>query len=474
MPHIQGMDRQAVVRFPPSLDEYIAAENPVRFIDAFVDSLDLESLGFARVKAADTGRPPYHPGDLLKLYIYGYLNRIRSSRRLEKEAGRNVEVMWLLKKLKPDHKTISDFRKDNLEPLKRVCREFTVLCKRLELFGGELAAIDGSKFKAVNSRRRNYNKKKVERALKRIEEKIEGYLSEMGEGDRQEAEGGRLTEEELKDKISQLLVRQEKYEQLQQELESGASQVSLTDPGSRSMPVGMGTDVCYNVQIGVDSKHKLIVEHKVTNAVTDQGQLASMALRTKETLGVESLDVVADKGYYDGQQVKACEEEGIRPYISKPQTSANKKRGLYTKADFTYDAEGNIYRCPHGAELTFRFETEEKGRHIRYYATTACRDCPFKEQCTRNKRGRRITRWVDEHILEAMAQRVQERPDIMKERQAIVEHPFGTMKRAMQQGYFLLRGLVKVAAEMSLTVLAYNIKRVITILGVEKMIAALA
>jgi len=299
-------------------------------------------------------------------------------------------------------------------------------------------------------------------------------VSEMGEGDRQEAEGGRLTEEELKDKISQLLVRQEKYEQLQQELESGASQVSLTDPGSRSMPVGMGTDVCYNVQIGVDSKHKLIVEHKVTNAVTDQGQLASMALRTKETLGVESLDVVADKGYYDGQQVKACEEEGIRPYISKPQTSANKKRGLYTKADFTYDAEGDIYRCPHGAELTFRFETEEKGRHIRYYATTACRDCPFKEQCTRNKRGRRITRWVDEHILEAMAQRVQERPDIMKERQAIVEHPFGTMKRAMQQGCFLLRGLVKVAAEMSLTVLAYNIKRVITILGVEKMIAALA
>lgn len=475
MPHIQGANRYTVVLFPPSLDEYIAPENPVRFIDAFVDSLDLEGLGFTRAIAAETGRPPYHPGDLLKLYIYGYLNRIRSSRRLERETQRNVEVMWLLRKLSPDHKTVSDFRKDNLVPLKRVCREFTVLCKRLELFGGELVAIDGSKFKAVNSRQRNFNQEKLERALGRIDEKIETYLSELDEQDSQEPEGKRLTEEGLQTKISQLMVRREEYQQLQQELEeSGASQVSLTDPDSRSMRVGRGTDVCYNVQIAVDSKHKLIVEHEVTNAVTDQGQLASMAVQAKERLGVESLEVVTDQGYYDGQQVKACEGKGITPYISKPQTSANQKRGLYTKADFAYDAERDIYRCPHGAELTFRFETEEKGRRIRYYATRACRNCLFKERCTRNKRGRRITRWVDEHILEAMAQRVQERPDIMKQRKAIVEHPFGTMKRAMQQGYLLLRGLPHVAAEMSLTVLAYNIKRVITILGIERMMAALA
>jgi len=265
------------------------------------------------------------------------------------------------------------------------------------------------------------------------------------------------------------------YQRLQQGLEEGGEgQVSLADPDSRSMVVGQGTDVCYNVQIAVDDKHRQVVAHAVTNVVTDQGQLASIARQAQEALGVESLNVVTGQGYYDGQQVKACEGQGIMPYISKPQTSANEKRGLYTKTDFVYDAGGDIYRCPHGAELTFRFETEEKGRCIRYYATTACRACPFKERCTRNQQGRRITRWVDEHILEAMAERVKGRPDIMQQRKAIVEHPFGTMKRAMQQGYFLLRGLPKVAAEMSLTVLAYNIKRVITILGVEKMIAALA
>jgi transposase len=476
MPHIQGSDRHEVLLFPEALDDYITPENPVRFIDAFVSSLDLADLGFTHATPAPTGRPAFDPADMLRLYIYGYLNRIRSSRLLEREARRNVELMWLIRKLTPDYRTIADFRKDNLRAITRVCREFTLLCRQLELFGGELVAIDGSKFKAVNNRQRNFNQQKLERAITEIDKKIETYLNELDEADEQEREMPQPTAEELREKIEQLRGRKQKYEQFGKELqESGEKQISLTDPDSRLMVVGQrSADVCYNVQVAVDAKHKLIVEHEVTNAVTDQQHLAEMAVKAQETLQVEQLEVVADRGYYDGEEVKKCVEDGITPYISKPRTSANKKRGLFTKEEFRYDTERDCYVCPQGAALTFRFESVELGRHIRYYATPQCRGCPIRAQCTRNKGGRRITRWKDEGLLEEMGKRVRDNPELMKSRKEIVEHPFGTMKRTMTSGYFLMRGMKKVAAEMSLTVLCYNIKRVLNILGIEKMIEAVS
>ena len=404
MPYLQGVSRDAVLLFPPTLDEYIAADNPARFIDAFVDSLDLEALGFQRVMAAREGRPAYEPGDLLKLYLYGYLNCVRSSRRLEREAGRNLELMWLLKKLAPDHKTIADFRKDNLAALQQVCREFTRLCKELELFGGELVAIDGSKFLAVNSRQRNYTPEKLRRARKEIDEKITRYLAELDKQDAQEQMLTLVTADGLQAKIARLRVRHAHYQTVQTQLEqSGQPQLSLTDPDSRSMPAGQGTVVGYNVQTAVDSKNKLIVAHEVTNAVTDQDQLAPMAAQAKQALGVERLDATADKGYYYGEQVQQCLAQGVTPYLPKPHTSANQQRGLYTKDDFRYDREQDCYRCPAEARLDFRFEVVERGRATRYYATAACRTCAVRARCTQNKGGRRITRWAGEHLLDEMA-----------------------------------------------------------------------
>lgn len=475
--HIQGIHRSQRIMFPESLDEYIGDENPVRFIDAFVDGLDLRALGFERAVARETGRPPYHPGVLLKLYIYGYLNHFRSSRRLEKEANRNVELMWLLRKLAPDFKTIADFRRNNGRAIREVCRQFTLLCRQLGMFGGELVAIDGSKFKAVNSRSKNFTRRKLKRLVERIDEKIERYLQELDENDEQEPNIYKPTAEELREKIEALKKHREEHEALQQQLEErGDRQISLTDPDARSMPVGKGrgTEVAYNVQVSVDAKHKLIVDHEVTNKATDLGQLSPMALRAKEVLQVETLEVVADMGYYDGKHIKACLEEGITPYIPKANTSANSRLGLYGKRDFRYDADNDCYWCPAGEALNFRFQTTELGRDIRYYATSACRGCELRPRCTRSKGGRRITRWVDEALLDEMARRVRAEPEKVKRRKAIAEHPFGTIKHGMNQGYFLTRGLANVRCEMSLTVLAYNIKRVINILGAQKMVGALA
>ena len=474
MPHIQGVQRDAVLLFPSSLDEYITPDNPVRVIDAFVDQLDLQALGFRRAVAASTGRPAYHPGDLLKLYIYGYLNPIRSSRLLERESHRNVELIWLLKKLTPDFKTIADFRKDNLQPLQKVCRAFTVLCKELELFGGELVAIDGSKFKAWNNRKRNWNDQKLGRALQEIDEKISSYLHDLDAQDRQDPNPPRLTASELQTRIDQLRARHEQYQILREQLAaSGESQISLTDPDSRSMSIGQGVEVCYNVQVVTDAKHKLIVANDVTNDPTDSDQLAPMAIGAKEVLGVETLEATADMGYANGEQVKQCESAKIVVYVPKPHTSRSQRKGLFTKDDFRYDATNDTYICPNDAILTFRFQTTEKGRDTRYYATSACKTCPITAKCTENKGGRRITRWADEHILEAMEQRVKARPDMLRQRKELVEHVFGTMKRHLQHGYFLLKTLPKVRAEFSLTVLTYNLKRVIAILGVPKLLAAL-
>jgi transposase len=477
MGFVEGIHRHQMVMFPELLDDYIADDNPVRFIDAFVDSLDLEALGFERAVPKETGRPPYHPGDLLKLYVYGYLNRVRSSRKLEKEANRNVEVMWLLGKLAPDFKTIADFRRDNGEPIRAVCREFTLLCRSLELFGGELVAIDGSKFKAVNSRERNFTERKFKALGKRVEAKIERYLQEMDENDAQETDSKKLTREELQERIEWLKRRKGICDELQQQMEkSGESQISLTDPDARSMTLGSnrGTEVGYNVQISVDAKHKLIVDHEVTNECNDMRQLSSMAIRAKEVLRVHSLEVVADGGYYNNEEIRDCTEGAIVPYVPKTNPSNSKRAGLYTKEDFRYDAENDCYWCPAGQALRYsRSGTNRHGRKMRYYVSTRCKECAAKHKCTRDKRGRRIQRWEDEELLEEMARRMRSEPDKVKRRKSIVEHPFGTIKRSMDQGYFLTRRLCNVRTEMSLTMLAYNMKRVIGLRGTEELVAAL-
>jgi transposase len=478
MGFVQGIHRHQIVMFPELLDDYIADDNPVRFIDAFVESLDLRALEFERAVPKETGRPPYNPGDLLKLYVYGYLNRIRSSRKLEAEAQRNVEVMWLLGKLAPDFKTIADFRRDNGEPIRAVCREFTLLCRSLGLYGGELVAIDGSKFKAVNSRERNFTKGKLKALRRQAEAKIERYLQELDENDAEETDSKKLTREELQEKIEWLKKRKETCDELEQQIEeSGESQISLTDPDARSMRLGSnrGTEVGYNVQISVDAKHKLVVDHEVTNECNDVSQLSCMAIRAKEVLGIESLEVVADGGYYNNEEIRNCTEQAIVPYIPRTNSSKNKHAGLYSKEDFRYDAENDWYWCPAGEALWYiRCGTNKYGRRMRLYATNRCKRCAVKHKCTRDKGGRRIERWEDEGLLEEMARRLRAEPQKIKQRKLIVEHPFGTIKRSMDQGYFLTRRLCNVRAEMSLTMLAYNIKRALTLKGTQELVAALS
>lgn len=469
MTYIEGIGRNQQTLFPQALDDYIASDNPVRFLDAFVQSLDMKKLGFERAEPADTGRPGYDPRDLLGLYVYGYLNRIRSSRRLENETRRNVELMWLVRRLTPDFKTIADFRRDNKQAIRNVARHFVVLCREMDLFGKELVAIDGSKFRADNNRSRNFNEKKLRAMLEQIDATLDEYLGQLDQQD-QEEESPATSGEELRQKIALLAEKKARCESMLDHLEqTGETQVSLTDPDSRAMKMRLGVDVCYNAQIAVDEKHKLIVAEDVTNEVTDQRCLSTMAIAAKEAMDAEMLNVVADVGYASGHEVKACIEHNITPYVARPVTSANAKRGMFTKDDFRYDPQRDVYVCPANQELTFRSESFEQGRHIRYYKTANCRGCALRPQCTTNKETRRISRRTDEHLQEQTWARVAERPDIMKKRKAIVEHPFGALKRFMDSSYFLTRGLDGVRAEFSLATLAYNIKRVLAIVSFETL-----
>lgn len=470
MGYKEGESRDQIMLLPEALDDYVAENNPVRFIDAFVEGLNLEEMGFEKTSPKETGRPPYDPADLLRLYIYGYLNQVRSSRKLERETRRNLEVIWLMRKLTPDHKTIAEFRKQNIEGIKKVCRKFTLVCKEMGLFGGELIGIDGSKFKAVNSKERNLTVKKLEGLISRIDGRIEEYLNRVEEADKEEGGAKGITAEELKEKIEKMRKQKARYEGIKRDLnDSEESQISLTDPDARLMKTRLGNDVCYNVQVAVDEKHKLIVAHEVTNSANDMKNLAEIAKEAKDELGVETVEAVADEGYYDCGQVRECEEAGIAVYMSKP--PLNGKRGLFSKMDFVYDREKDVYRCPGGAELTYR--TMDKSEGLRHYKTDACAACELKHLCTVAKKGRVIKRHIDEVVMERMADRVKRHPEKLGLRKRLVEHPFGTMKRAMNQGYFLMTGKKKVAAEMSLTVLAYNIRRVVTIIGIERMIEAL-
>jgi len=475
MGYIAGVDRQQQVLFPETLDEYVSADNPVRFIDAWVDTLDMAELGFARANPGDDGRPAYNPRDHLRLYLYGYLNRTRSSRKLELETHRNLEVIWLMRKLRPDHKTIAEFRRAHPEALKQVSRQFTLLCRELDLFDGSLVFVDGSKFRAVNSKDRNFTEPRLEKLLARIDEHIEEYLAELEEQDAREAGQAGATDAALREKLAALKERKAKYEgYLEQLKESGESQLSLTDPESRRMKLHGDIDVCYNAQIAVDPRHHLIVADDVTNQVNDEEQLAPMAVAAKEALGVETLEVGADRGYHTGPQVVECEANRITPYVPAPKSSKNKNRGLFTKEAFTYCAQRDAYRCPAGQWLSPCTQTEVNGRTMRYYGNwQACQGCPLREQCTSSKQGRRIMRTPEEERVDAMARRLRERPELMEQRKEVVEHPYGMVKRWWDCSYFLLKGLRKVRGEFSLMVLAYNLRRVLNLLGVECLLEAL-
>ncbi len=479
MNHIRGADRGEVLLLPEAIDDFITPENPVRFIDAFVAQLDLAAHGFTHALPKETGRPPYDPGDLLRLYLYGYLNRVRSSRRLETECQRNLEVLWLLRKLAPDFKTIADFRKDNSRAIKAAAREFTLLCKRLDLFGSELVAIDSTKIAAQNSKAANFSQKKLKVLLKEIDEKVASYLRELDRADAAEPAAGEqqpaLSAEELSARIAELQERRAEYEELASRLnESGEKQISLTDPDARSMSQGQGAIIGYSVQAAVDEKHKLIVATEVTNSTSDLNELGHMAIAAQEELEAERLSAVTDRGYYNGKEVLKCDTVGITAYVSKPLTSANTAQGLYGKERFRFDGQRNVYVCPAGSELTYRFSTQEKGRPIHYFRATlsTCRSCKLRSLCTRNKQARTITRAAFEEVQERMAERVAANPEIMRRRKAIIEHVFGTIKRTLGYTYFLCRGFKAVATEVNLTAFAYNLKRVINIVGMQRLMAA--
>ncbi len=473
---VEGLDRGQSTLFPECLEDWIDENNPVRVIDVFVDELDLAGLGFDGVAPEITGRPAYHPSVLLKLYIYGYLNRVQSSRRLEREALRNVEVMWLAGRLVPDHKTIADFRKDNGSAIRQVCARFVVLCRAMGLLTEASVAIDGSKFKAVNNRDKNFTRAKMDRRMAQIEESVARYLQQLDTADRQEpSEALKTKTNRLKDKIAKLKEQMQNLKQLQaQMLAAPDQQISLTDPDARSMATsGRGSGVVgYNVQVAVETKHHLIITHEVTNVGTDRSQLSHVAKEAKATLQAETLDAVADRGYFSGEEILACENAGITVTLPKPMTSGMMARGRFGKQDFRYAADEDVYICPAGETLPYRYTNEEDGLILRRYWTNACQSCPIKKNCTSGKE-RRITRWEHEHVLEAVQRRLDEHPEKMRQRRETVEHPFGTIKARMGATHFLMKTLPRVASEMALHVLAYNMTRVMSIMGVRPLMAAI-
>jgi transposase len=472
---IQGEDRTQVTLLPECLDDYIAEDNPVRVVDAYVEELDLEELGFAGAEPAATGRPAYHPAVLLKIYIYGYLNRIQSSRRLEREAQRNVELMWLTGRLAPDFKTIADFRRDNGVGIRNVCRRFVELCRDLKLFSEALVAIDGSKFKAVNSRDRNFTPGKIDKRQQQIEESIQRYLNALETADRTQPAEIEAKTERLHEKIERLRLQMRQLDELKEQLRTHPDgQLSLTDPDARSMTShGKGTGIVgYNVQAAVDAKHHLIVAHEVTNVGSDRAQLSPMAQAARDAMGKSMLRAVADRGYYSGPQIKTCHDAGIATILPKPTTSNAKAEGRFDKADFIYIARDDEYQCPAGQRAIYRFTREENGLMLRRYWSSACPQCPIKAQCTPSK-YRRISRWEHEAVLEQVQRRLDRNPQAMTVRRRTIEHVFGTLKHWMGATHFLTRRLANVSTEMSLHVLAYNLKRVIGILGFAKTMKAM-
>jgi transposase len=475
---IEGADRQQAALLPETLDDYISEDNPVRVVDAFVDALDLAALGFDGIVPQETGRPSYHPATLLTIYVYGYLNQVQSSRALERECRRNLELIWLTGRLAPDFKTIADFRRDNGPAIRKVCTRFVALCRDLHLLDGNAVAIDGSKFKAVNQREKNFTKDRLAKRIAAIESTIDRYLKELDRADREQEVTGvpvpatkvaRLTQgiATLKAKLGRLSAIEARM------IASGETQISLTDPDARAMTSQSHSayTVGYNVQSAVDIEHHLIVAHEVTNVGIDKGQLGSIAGKAREALGAETIKAVADRGYFKSEEIMACEEAGIEVYVPRPLTSNARAEGRYDRRDFVYDAKSDTYVCPAGERLTYRMTTEEASKLLRRYWTDACGTCVLKEHCTPSKQ-RRVARWENEAVLDRVQARLDQRPDAMIVRRSTAEHPFGTMKAWMGATHFRMKTLRNVATEMALHVLAYNIKRVIAILGVKELLRA--
>ena len=472
---IEGRDRRQSFLLPECVDDYVGEDNPVRAIEAFVDELNLVELGFVRATPAETGRPGYHPAVLLKLYLYGYLNRVPSSRRLEREAQRNLEVLWLTGRLAPDFKTIADFRRDNGLAIKATCRQFVTLCREMNLFSDAMVAIDGSKFKAVNSRDRSYTQSVIQRRMEQADASISRYLAALDTADRHDPGVPTGKVARLRERLDKLREQMRHLREMETVVAASSDgQVSLTDPDARAMTsAGRGTTVVgYNVQAAVDTTHHLIVAHEVTNVGSDRAQLAPMGKQAQKATGRTALTVLADRGYFSGRQVLACEEAGMVPYVPKPFTSGAKAENRYGKQDFVYLPGENAYRCPAGERLTWRFDNVEHGMTLRNYWTSGCGTCAIRSHCTTGKE-RRIKRWEHEAVLEAMQKRLDQVPQAMILRRQSVEHPFGTIKAWMGSTHFLTKTLKRVSTEMSLQVLAYNMKRVIAILGVRPMMDAI-
>jgi transposase len=472
---IEGVERTQGTMFPVQLDEYVTEDNPVRVIDAFIDTLDLKTLGFEGAVPAETGRPSYHPAVMLKIYLYGYLNRIQSSRRLERETQRNVELMWLTNRLAPDFKTIADFRKDNGSAIRNVCRQFVLLCHKLNMFEGGEVAIDGSKFKAVNNRDKNYTQRKIKARIEQVEESIARYMEELDRADRQPELTTKMRIRHIKEKISSFKRQIEDFTALEKQLQQAPDQqISQTDPDARSMATsGRGTGmVGYNVQTAVDTKHHLIVAHEVTNVGHDRTQLANMAGQVMQITNSKQVTAIADRGYFSGPQILECEQLGAIPLVPKPMTSNNRAIGLFDKRDFIYLAQSDEYQCPAGQRAPRRFSVVEHGLVLNKYWSSACSTCSLKPKCTTGD-NRRIARWEHEDVLDRMQKRLDERPKLAMTRRCTVEHPFGTLKAWMGATHFLMKTLPNVRTEMSLHVLSYNLKRMMNILGPEMLMAAM-
>lgn len=477
MPYCEGENRNQITLFPESVDDYILSDHIARVIDEYVEQLDMFKHGFKFAVCPTIGRPPYRPEDLLKLYIYGYLNGVRSSRKLERETQRNVEVMWLLKKLTPDFKTISDFRKNNKDAIKKIFRDFNKMCCDWGLFGKEMVAIDSSKFRASNSKKNNYSKKKLDRQLKHINEKINKYLKELDENDERESNDSELKPGDIKEIIKQLRSRKETYEEHKKQLEeSGENEISTTDPDARlMMSNNNGVDVSYNVQTSVDSKHKMVLDFEVTNIPNDQGQLGNLAIKAKELCNKEQIEVLADKGYYLAEDLKHCVANGITPYINKQTYSNGTGDKEFYPEKFKYDKDKDVYTCPVGKQLKYHRTRKTGGKIIGYDYKDyeACKGCSYLERCTRNKKGRSIFRHVDQDFLDTIIANTKANNDKYRLRQLIVEHPFGTIKRSWGAYYVLTRGINSVGTEMALSFMAYNLSRAISTLGTKEILKRL-
>jgi transposase len=484
-----GVSREQPSFLPPRVEDYVAGDNPVRAIDAFVDRLDLEKLGFRLpVSAGGAGQPPYHPADLLKLFIYGYLFRIRSSRALAREAGRNLELIWLLRRLQPCFRTIASFRKDNWAALKAVNREFVLMMRELNLVGGEVVAVDGAFFHGDASRGSIKTQRRLAERLAEIDRDIEDYGAALAKSDAaeaaQDASGGPAGGpggQDVARKVAALMAKRAVVQAELAQLEtSGQTQLSQTDPDARLLAKNGRVVAGYNVQIAVDDKHKLIVASEVVNDGNDTGQLHAMAKAAKEELGVTTLTALADTGYYNGNELKACEEDGIVAYVPQAKRTARlEAQGRMSHEEFVYDAEADVYRCPAAQVLTPSEgrKTNTGGRiEIRYTSRKAdCDACLLRARCLSAKTPTRtVQRWEHEAVLERHRARMKTAARRMRRRGAIVEHPFGTLKCRAGYRHFLVRGFNKVRGEWSLMALCYNFTRVLNIIGLDDLIAYFA